>query len=341
MLPTALLTRALALAARAPSAHNTQPWLVHREGHSLLLQADPTRHLAHGDPRRRDLSLALGGFLEALRRALAAEGVRAQAAEPAPGSVAALALSGEVPRDGESASLLRRRCTSRLPYGPREPGGAALAALAVAASAHGLRLHVVARGSAEHARWTEGFAAACREGWLDGQAVAELRRWVRFDPEGARPCEDGLSTHCLELPAEAGLALRGLLQPGLWRALDALWLAPLLAARLAQAEAALVERTPLLACLIRDVQAPVHTVHGAAHAELLGAGAGVLAVWLEATRQGLAVHPLSPLLDRRGWALARGLGVDATCPVFVFRLGHSAPPARSGRLGVPRFSRLA
>src|SRR6185437_13135178 len=59
------LRRALDLARLAPSAHNTQPWQVERDGELVNVLRDESRHLAHGDPLRRDQTLGLGAFCEA------------------------------------------------------------------------------------------------------------------------------------------------------------------------------------------------------------------------------------------------------------------------------------
>jgi hypothetical protein len=99
-----------------------------------------------------------------------------------------------------------------------------------------------------------------------------------------------------------------------------------LAASLARAETASIERTPILGVLIDDGSAMP--------------GAALLRVWLAATRDRLALHPLSVLLDRRGWELARRLGLRPAQLLFAFRLGRSAPPPFSGRRAVERFTRL-
>jgi hypothetical protein len=78
----------------------------------------------------------------------------------------------------------------------------------------------------------------------------------------------------------------------------------------------------------------------AEQAGAVAAGAGLLRTWLAATSLGLALHPISVLLDRRGWELARHLGVATGRLVFACRLGRSAPPPRAGRLPVERFAKL-
>lgn len=67
--------RALAWALLAPNPHNMQPWLVdlHREG-EILLHVDRTRLLPETDPFARQIVIGHGTFLELLVLAAGAEG---------------------------------------------------------------------------------------------------------------------------------------------------------------------------------------------------------------------------------------------------------------------------
>ncbi|TVT16793.1 NAD(P)H nitroreductase [Amycolatopsis rhizosphaerae] len=69
---------AVELAVRAPSVHNTQPWLFRVGGRTVHLYADPERRLAETDPRGRDLILSCGAALHHLRIGFAALGWRAE-----------------------------------------------------------------------------------------------------------------------------------------------------------------------------------------------------------------------------------------------------------------------
>jgi hypothetical protein len=323
-----LVQAVLALAARAPSAHNTQPWVVRASPAQVTVIADPARWLRHGDPTRRDLHLSLGAFGEALRVAFAASGVRAEPAESGGGALALRLRTGEpvAQADLEAASLLRRRQTSRLRYAPRAPEAPALAALAEAARAAGLELHLAGRDAPERRDLDGWHYAAAREVWLDLRAVRELCQWLRIDPEGALRPDDGLSTHCLGLSLSETAALGALARPGLWRAAHAAWLAPLLAAPLARAETRAFAAAPFAALLV------------APEPNAGACGAALLRVWMAATRLGLALAPVSALLDRRGWEIGRRLGVAPARLVAAFRLGRSAPAPRSGRRAVTHFA---
>ncbi|MFE3055904.1 Acg family FMN-binding oxidoreductase [Nocardia sp. NPDC059239] len=71
---TDTIRAALALAVRAPSVHNTQPWQWRIGESTLHLYADDTRWLKHTDPDRRELVLSCGAALHHLRVAIGAVG---------------------------------------------------------------------------------------------------------------------------------------------------------------------------------------------------------------------------------------------------------------------------
>ena len=63
-------------AVRAPSIHNTQPWLFLPEGDRIEVHADPSRRLPAVDPQGRALHLSLGAAVLNLCLAVAAAGRR-------------------------------------------------------------------------------------------------------------------------------------------------------------------------------------------------------------------------------------------------------------------------
>ena len=68
----------LALAARAPSVHNSQPWRWRVGDRRLHLHSDPSLHLPATDPDQRDLTLSCGAALHHCVVALAAMGWQAK-----------------------------------------------------------------------------------------------------------------------------------------------------------------------------------------------------------------------------------------------------------------------
>jgi hypothetical protein len=110
---------AIALANRAPSVHNTQPWQWLLGDESIHLMADPTRQLQATDPDGRDLLLSCGAASHHLRVALGALGWRTivhRLPNPSdPTHLAAIELATKTPstEDITLAGAISRRRTDR------------------------------------------------------------------------------------------------------------------------------------------------------------------------------------------------------------------------------------
>jgi len=75
-----VIERIVDAGGRAPSVHNTQPWLVRIEDRRhLVVRADPSRQLRLNDPRGREMFISCGAFIMNLRVAAAHEGLDAHA----------------------------------------------------------------------------------------------------------------------------------------------------------------------------------------------------------------------------------------------------------------------
>ena len=121
---TDVLARAVALACRAPSYHNSQPWhwVVDRDG--LHLSLDP-RRIVQSDVDQRQALISCGAVLDHLRVAMAAAGWKANIGRlPDPDNLDRLASIEftEIPvvTDGDRrlAEAIATRRTDRLPFGP-------------------------------------------------------------------------------------------------------------------------------------------------------------------------------------------------------------------------------
>ncbi|MFC5235965.1 Acg family FMN-binding oxidoreductase [Pseudonocardia zijingensis] len=111
---------ALALAARAPSIHNSQPWRWVVGPRSVHLYADLRRWLPATDAQGRDLIVSCGAALHHLRVALAAAGLasslRRMPNPTEPNHLAALELHPRPAGDAElalAAAISRRRTDRR------------------------------------------------------------------------------------------------------------------------------------------------------------------------------------------------------------------------------------
>ncbi|HUH67875.1 MAG TPA: NAD(P)H nitroreductase [Mycobacterium sp.] len=136
----------LALASRAPSVHNTQPWRWQVEKSSLHLYSDLSRQLPNTDPDGRDLILSCGVALHHCVVALAAVGWRAKVTRlpnPAdPSHLAAIELSRHPadPIDIALAAAIPRRRTDRRYYSSWLVPVADIALMAARAARNGVTL---------------------------------------------------------------------------------------------------------------------------------------------------------------------------------------------------------
>ncbi|MGK3206827.1 Acg family FMN-binding oxidoreductase [Amycolatopsis sp. MEPSY49] len=117
-MPDAYTVRAaVALAVRAPSLHNSQPWLWRFDGRAVELRADPGRRLRHTDPDGRDLLISCGCALHHFTVAAAAMGWAAQIHRlPEPGVLARIDLVPHETLDHDialAAAIPQRRSDRR------------------------------------------------------------------------------------------------------------------------------------------------------------------------------------------------------------------------------------
>ncbi|MGA7053909.1 MAG: NAD(P)H nitroreductase [Mycobacterium sp.] len=143
---TGTMRTVLALASRAPSVHNTQPWRWRVGAEGLHLYSDVGRQLANTDPDGRDLILSCGAALNHCVVALAAVGWRAKVARlpnPAdPNHLAAIQLSRNSADslDIAFAAAIPRRRTDRRHYSSWPVPVGDIALMAARAARNGVTL---------------------------------------------------------------------------------------------------------------------------------------------------------------------------------------------------------
>ncbi|MEO6511000.1 MAG: hypothetical protein ABIO16_08430 [Nocardioides sp.] len=112
-----LARRLISLATRAPSVHNTQPWVWRLRDDRLELYADWTRRLEVTDPHGRNLVMSCGAALHHLRVAASAIGwdpIVTRVADSSDPSLLAWVRLSPAPRPPSAESdlrAIRERCT--------------------------------------------------------------------------------------------------------------------------------------------------------------------------------------------------------------------------------------
>ena len=319
----ALLAHLLDAAGRAPSAHNTQPWRLRWRGDAIEVTVPEARRLPAADASGADLLHGLGALIENLLRTLAQRGLEGhyEVTDRAPVVLVRWRATAAPRPDATLYRMIPVRRTSRLPYAPRPVPAPALEAMRRAAEpACALRVLTDAARILEVRRLV---ARATAQQLGDPAIARELYAWMRFTPRDPRWYRDGLNAACLGLGRLESALARWLLAPPV--------LGPLARIGLHRALFASADQqappAPALCLLTASGEDGM--------AQRIEAGRSLQRAWLAAAAHGLVTHPLSAALDVaavRPRTLAAFGVTGAEWPVNLFRLGESAPPARSPRL---------
>jgi hypothetical protein len=286
---------------RAPSAHNTQPWTIDYRSDEVVIGVDPARALPESDPTGRDLALGLGAFVETCLIVAADAGLAVTCDLSDPRRIRLVPAPARYDTPFTASDVDTRR-VARGPYAPGVISPAVLADLEP-----GL-VHVPSRDLAGD--------LAVADRWMFGtpQVALELRDWLRLDPRDPRYHRDGLTDRALVLSRPEARMMDAALRA--YRVTRRLGLAALLAAS-------------GRGLLRYDGSVLVLTGNGG---DPLGAGRRLLRTWLTLARHGLAVHPISQLIDCPATATRLAARAGAT-PLAVFRAGRPlSEPVRSERL---------
>jgi nitroreductase len=273
--PTGLI-EAVERALRAPSVHNTQPWLWRISPGVIELHADWTRHLAATDPDRRDVLLSCGAALHHLQVALAASNMAAQVHRlPDPENLGHLATVLVQPGTGDAhdAALspgIDRRQTDRRRMSHRVVPSSHLSSLAEEASRAGAILLPVT-GPALRQRLTTALAHAAHTQAQTPGYLAELQLWTRRHAGG----RDGIPIGSVPPPPV------GLIEPSPLR----------------QFPTGRLSQPPGHGPADDAAELLVLATHGDQSLDRLRAGEAVSAVLLAATQLGLVTTPLSQALE--------------------------------------------
>lgn len=320
----------------APSAHNTQPWQLRlRDGTPLELGWDGDRRLRVGDPTGEGVAYSLGCAIEAAHSLARIEFEPEPVIDllaPAGGRAGWIRVKGvREPEFLRASGVLRLRSTNRGPYLTDPVGVATLRCLERLAGELGQQLHV-ATDRTRIARVAELAREGARVLLADEAHVAELLEWLRLSPREPDRREDGMSAESLGLNLFQRAGLRTMKRsPRLIRAAARGGFGRLIGGQVAHT---LRRSGAVLLLTITDPSA-----HG-----MIAGGRGLMRIWLECTRRGLALQPdhFSVGTEDLRRATAGAFGADPEArPIAVIRIGRAlAPAAPSARLPLDHIFRL-
>jgi nitroreductase len=302
---------AVAVAVRAPSIHNTQPWTWRLGAAGLLLCADRSRQLTIADPDGHSLLVSCGAAAQLTQLALRAQGWRIETAllpDPADGD--ALALFRPTGRDdpahlaaAEVEAALRRH-SDRRPFAVRPVPEQLVEELQAAAGEQEVRVHVPTRPD-ERIELAVAVSWADRAERDDEAYQAEMNRWLR-DPE-VHLRVDGVPVEAIpHVPAEAP------------RHTDV----PLRDFEVGVTGRLLIDRDvdekPLIAAVLTDFDNPI---------DHLRAGQAMMRLMIAAELRGLSTCVLSQAVDFAAFRarVQRVMGWVGY-PQIMLRLGYPSAP---------------
>ncbi|GAA4426392.1 Acg family FMN-binding oxidoreductase [Acidovorax lacteus] len=284
--------RAVAYAITAPNAHNRQPWRVDlRTPGQIVLHVDRERLLPHTDPLGRQILLSQGTFLEVLVMALAEQGLAGRVElwpqGPQPAALAdwddrpvarITVVPGGTP-DPLFAQVLRRR-TPKSAYDMQRPVDAALLPPLIASVAP---VAGMAAGATVDASRLPALRTLCMDAARvevrTPRTFLESLHLLRIGPDEILQHRDGISINTPML-----------------RALNTLGLVD---RQNMPAEGSTADRSALQRFEDHSRTAMGFVwIHGPnTRADQVRAGQAYLRLQLQATAQGLAVHPMSQALQ--------------------------------------------
>ncbi|SUD49371.1 Putative NAD(P)H nitroreductase RV3131/MT3217 [Nocardia otitidiscaviarum] len=178
----ATMRAALTLALRAPSVHNSQPWLWRIGDRTLHLYADHSRQLPYTDPDGRDLLVSCGAALHHLRVAMRVFGWESTVHRfPNPADTRHLAAvefhaATPTPEDVRLSRAISRRHSDRRQFTSWEVPATQVATVTAAGTSSGVQVRAIDAPD-ELAALRRGFEGAATEHSRDPAYRAELAVW--------------------------------------------------------------------------------------------------------------------------------------------------------------------
>ena len=331
---------ALAYAILAPNPHNRQPWQVRLDGtDAMTIYCDMERLLPETDPPNRQITIGFGAFLELLRQAAAEQGYRAEITpfpegEPQPVlderpiAFVRLVRDASVTPDPLFGHALARR-TNREKFDLEKPLTADTASALVSLSQDGSDTPVNITSAPDTVSKLRDISLRA---WHIETGTPrthhESTRLMRVGSAAIKANPDGVS---LDGAVMEAMKLAGILSP------EKLETPGTLAYKETQSfYDGLIESAPTFSWL---------TTPGNSRIEQLQTGARWVRLHLAATQLGVAMHPLSQVLQEFPEMASCYdeihdlLGISAPARIQgLFRLGYASQPAASPRW--PLMSRM-
>ena len=319
----------LFLASLAPSGHNTQPWFVqYIEPYHWIIGNDKSKWLPGVDPTQRETILSIGAFTQNLEYAASNLGYHAQftilASNNQDEDVVSVKLNKASNAPKYNIEKIKQRRTIRSNYLSEVLKKEDIDELMV-----GERdaFHWLPNTSKEHQYLNEQTIEANRLQSYRDAAQSELADWIRFSSKDAEKHGDGLTTASMEIEGVPAWVLRNFYGKS-----------SVMKKNFREQNIDNVRKQVTQSAgwfLITSKDNAVTT--------LLDTGRRLQRLWLNIREKGIAIHPMTQILEETATKEAFNSSIGINDPVqFILRTGYvkTYPQPVSLRRPVDGFVRM-
>ena len=201
MVPDDIFFKIVRSAVRAPSGHNTQPWLFTKEDDGICIMPDFSRALLVADPEHRELFISLGCAAETALIAARFYGYSSVLQNHVSNTDFAIKILMQKDDTIEQPSLfsyITARQTTRNLYAARTVSAEDITTLKNMGSGNSIRFFI---GQNEIQRFSPFIAEANTMQLSNPRFKSELIQWMRFSEKEAMQKGDGLYSVCSGVPS--------------------------------------------------------------------------------------------------------------------------------------------
>jgi hypothetical protein len=203
MIPDEIFLKIVRSAVKAPSGHNTQPWLFAKEEDGICIIPDYSRSLPVADPEHRELFISLGCAAETAMKAARFYGYRPSLQIVASNKDCSILIA--LQRDDnivqpELFSFINSRQTTRNLFDNKSIPGQDLETMKTTVSDAGLNI-LFFTGQNEIQHFSHFIAEANVIQMGNPEFRNELIQWMRFSEKEAMQKGDGLYAACSGVPS--------------------------------------------------------------------------------------------------------------------------------------------
>ncbi|MBP1612984.1 MAG: hypothetical protein H6Q13_432 [Bacteroidetes bacterium] len=194
----------VASAIKAPSGHNTQPWLFRLQEDAIEVHPNLKNALAVVDPENRELYISIGCAVENLCVAATQKGYH-----PTPVilqendsiSIIRINLKKQAPTNNPLFEAIAKRQTNRSAYNTRTIAADTLNLIQGIAKEEGIKFYMYKNGEANFDTLTEYIRQGNEMQMKDEQFKNELLNWIRYNKHHVNQTGNGLAYATMGSPS--------------------------------------------------------------------------------------------------------------------------------------------